>query len=417
VAGAVAYRVFRTETDNLDAMIFRDGFEFGGTEVFDRDFPTCDYGKTLVAETTELSYTDSGLTNERAHHYQVFAIGNGDLCLGPPSACTRVFPTAGPNLILTPGSSYVVQTGDGDPFVDNCEQAEVTFSITNVGNGTQTDVRALSVTSPSHPAIDASITFPPTYTASLAACGAVNGTFTFEGTGLAQNDTIEFLVEVTSDELDAQVSGVGKTATYAVEFTENDLAAPGSVLYDFEADLGGWALESGIFNRTGGGGGNGTTFKVESSAFLPSQCDKIRSPLLQVQPTSTLSLWSNYDIEPLTATWYDRANVALAGPGGSRTVYEPDGGRPYQISPPPPPGAFSGCNDAEPGWAGANTSWAASTFSAPAFGGETPGGLGQLEVTYSTDTGDHRLGFWFDEVNLTNVALAVADGQSDVCGP
>ena len=391
VPGAVTYRVYRTEG------------EFA-----------CSFGKVLIAETTGLSHTDTdGLANGRNYYYQVFAIGAGDLCYGPPSSCTTVTPAAGPNVALQSASFYDVLTGDADPFVDNCENVRVYFPITNVGTGSQTDVRAATVSSPSHPGLDPSISFPADY-GNLAACGSVLGWFDFRASGLAFDDVIEFDVEVTSDELEAQLPGQVRTHTYSIGFTESDLQALASRLFDFETGLDGWTLVTGTFNRTGGGGGNGTTFKLESSAFAPNQCDKIRSPLMSLAATSTLSLYNNYDIEPFSGTWYDRANVALEAADGARAVVNPDGGRLYNAMN-GGPGSYSGCNDGEMGWAAANPTWGTSTWSAANFGAAAPGPLVQLEVTYSTDSGDHRRGFWFDEVNVTDLGIQVVDTQSNSC--
>jgi hypothetical protein len=310
-----------------------------------------------------------------------------------------------------------IQTGDADPFVDNCETVEVSFDVGNVGFGTQTDVRPVSVTSPSHPGIDGSITFPAQYAASLGACGSTTGTFTFTGSGLSTNDTVEFLVEVTSDELDAQLSGQVETQTFAIQFTESDLQAQASLVFDFETDLDGWTVTDPPFNRMSGGGGDGTTWRLESSSALDNQCDRIRSPLMQLEATSTLSLWNNFDIEPLSGgTWYDRANVALVNGSGTKVVVEPDAGRQYNAAP-GGPGTYSGCNDGETGWADTNNTWGTSTWSAAEFGAVAPPGLSQIEVTYSTDAGLAQVGFWFDEVVVTDLSVQVPDAQSDVCGP
>jgi hypothetical protein len=393
VPGAVTYRVYRTEGEFM-----------------------CAFGKKLIAETTDLFYTDTdGLANGRDYYYQVFAIGAGDLCYGPPSSCTTATPAAGPNVAVSLNSFFDVLTGDSDPLVDNCENTRVYFPITNIGTGTQTDVRAVSVTSPSHPGIDPSITFPADY-GNLAACGTVFGWFDFRATGLAFDDVLEFDVEVTTDELDAQLPGQVKTATFGIGFTESNLQAQASRLFTFETDLEGWTLEDGTFTRTGGGGGDGTVFKLASSAFVNNQCDRVRSPLMDLAATSTLSIWNNYDIEPFSGgTWYDRANVALVGASGARTVVNPSAGRLYNASN-GGPGQYTGCNDGEMGWAALNNTWGTSSWSAANFGAMSPAGLVQIEVTSSTDAALANRGFWFDEVNVTDLSLQVADTQSNACG-
>ena len=40
---------------------------------------------------------------------------------------------------------------------------------------------------------------------------------------------------------------------------------------------------------------------------------------MRLTATSTLSLANNYDIEPLSTTWYDRANIGRTDAAGNRT--------------------------------------------------------------------------------------------------
>ena len=396
VAGATKYKVYRT-----------DGV-FG-----------CDFGKIFVGETTGTSFVDVGLQNGREYYYTVIAIGSHDACFGPASTCTNVTATAGANLAVVPNSGFYDElTGDFDGFVDNCENVRVYFSVSSIGSGTNTNVRAASVSSPSHPGIDPSITFPPTWIGSLPSCDAGLGWFEFRADGLAMNDVLEFQVDVTSDELEAQLPGQVRSQIFSITPTEIDTQFFANRLFNFETGLSNWSLISGTFTRTShgpGGAGNGTEFSVDSSTMLADQCDKIRSPFMLLEPTSTLTLWNNYDIEEMSAgTWYDRANVALEGADGSRTVVEPSGGRPYNADS-TGPGTFSGCNDGEEGWADGNPTWGTSTWDDASFGMVAPAGPVQIEVTYSTDPLLQLQGFWFDQVAITDVSMLIADGQGNVC--
>jgi hypothetical protein len=68
VADAAQYKVYRTDGERA-----------------------CDFGKQLVAATSELSFSDSGLQNGRAYSYVVLPMGaGGDSCFGPASACATV---------------------------------------------------------------------------------------------------------------------------------------------------------------------------------------------------------------------------------------------------------------------------------------------------------------------------------------
>jgi hypothetical protein len=396
VGGATKYQIFRT-----------DGV-FG-----------CDFGKILVGETTGLSFADTGLQNGREYYYTVIPIGSHDACFGPASSCTSVTATAGANLSVVPNSAFYDElTGDLDGFIDNCENVRVYFGISNVGTGANTNLRPVSVTSPSHPTT--TIDFPLEYADSLAACDTAIGWFDIRADALTTSGAIEFVVEVTSDELEAAVPGQVRTETFSLTPTEVDAQEFASRLWDFEANLDGWTVVDPIFNRTShgaGGAGNGTQFSVDSSTALADQCDKIRSPFMLLEPTSTLSLWNNFDIEPFdpgSGSWYDRANLALEGADGSRTVVNPSGGRTYNVVL-GGTGSFSGCNTGEIGWAGSFPSWASSTWSAGNFGGMAPGGPVQIEVTYSTDAFLQPRSFWFDQVEVTDLSLLIADTQGDVC--
>ncbi|MGD2115505.1 MAG: endopeptidase [Acidobacteriota bacterium] len=71
VSGANSYWVFRTE-----------------------GHAGCDFGKTLIAETTGTSYVDTEVANGREYHYNVVAAGSSDACYGTASNCETVTPAA-----------------------------------------------------------------------------------------------------------------------------------------------------------------------------------------------------------------------------------------------------------------------------------------------------------------------------------
>jgi hypothetical protein len=77
VSGATRYWVFRTE-----------------------GHAGCDFGKTLIGETTGTSYTDTQVANGRNYSYNVVAAGSSSACYGVASNCTSVEPGAP----TTPGS-------------------------------------------------------------------------------------------------------------------------------------------------------------------------------------------------------------------------------------------------------------------------------------------------------------------------
>jgi hypothetical protein len=393
VAGATRYEVFRTEG------------VFG-----------CDFGKTKVGETTGLGFDDSGLRNGREHYYTVAAIGGGSSCLGPMSACTAVTPAPGPNLAVDEASAALaVATGDGDPFLDNCEQAEVTFDVHNTGAATQSNVRIAAVEPLSHPGIEVTTALPAPVAASLAPCAAAAASFAFTASGLAFQDEVVFRVELTSDEL----GGVTRAAILRFREAESDFELTAEKTFDFETGLEAWQTTRGTFQRaTAGGGAGGSATYMASSAFLDGQCDQVHSPLIRLTPASTLSLSNQFEIEGQapTGVWYDRGNVGVVDlESGVRTLVSPDGGRTYNV----PDGAANGTcgTDGQAGWAGAGPGWAESTWSATALGSAGfAGKFVKLAVHYGTDPASNGFGLWFDQVRLNDFELQVVDGQSDTCG-
>lgn len=367
----------------------------------------CDYGKTLVGETTGTSFTDAGLLNGRLYSYNVIPIGPGASCFGPASACTSVTPAAGVSFAIDMASFTVgLSGGDGDQFFDNCETAQLDFSIANLGNGTATNVVLTSVRSTSHPGLDGLISFTPAVSASLAACDLGSTGFSVVGADLAYNDVVEFEVCASSD----QTSPEEHCGTLVIRNVESDLQTFSTLTYSFETDRDGWQVGDGTFDQSVGGGGNGTLGFIASSSNLDDQCDSIRSPNVQISATTTLSVWTNFDIEANSGQWWDRANFGLVdAASGGRTTVVPDGGRLYNAS-----GVGGTCGTVgQAGWADSQPTWAVSTYSATALGSAAlDGSLVAIEARYGTDPAVVGTGFRFDEVTLTDVSLQVPDAAT-----
>jgi hypothetical protein len=389
VPGGVKYRVYRTEG------------VFG-----------CNFGKVLLGETFGSTWADQGLQNGRQYYYSVAAVGLSNTCLGPMSACTTVTPVAGSNLLPDPAAAVTPTTGDGDVYLDNCEQANVSFGVLNNGNATQTNVRITAVQPLSHPGMQVLGLGSPT--ASLAPCASTQKTFSIRAVDLLPDQVVRFRVDVTSD----QISPAVRSQIVQFGGTEGDNQFFATRTFDLETDAEGWQLVQGTFNRTNaapGGAGGAGTFYFQSSTFLDSQCDEIRSPLMTLTATSTLSLQNNFDIEPFSSgSWYDRANVGRVNNStGVRTVINPSGGRLYNAS----AGNFDACGLANnEGWAASSPTWAPSTWDAAALGSATVAGQPiRLNVKYGTDGAANGFGFRFDQVTLTNFNLQVPDAQSNQC--
>ncbi len=390
VAGASSYQVYRT-----------DGV-FG-----------CDFGKILATETEGTEFVDSGLKNGRDYSYTVIAKGPDAACFGPASSCATVAPVPGAAIGISPQpGSLGFLNGDGDGVLDNCEQLEVGIVVSNTGAEPLTNVRIVSIERVSHPILVLS-ELPVAVADSIDSCSSGEGLVVFEPSGLDREDRLSFRVEVTSDEI------APDTRSQIVEVdlpTEVDHEFFASRTFSFETDLENWNVVQGTFDRTGGGGGDGTTFSVDSSAFLDDVCDEIRSPAFSLSATSTVTLWNNYDIQGRSGgSWFDRANVGLVDSDGNRTVINSDGGRPYNADD-SGPGVFSGCNGTEDGWAGNEDTWGTSSWSTAALDAAGHGGRPvRLDVVYASDNILNRRGFWFDQVTVTDFNLQIDDVQSDVC--
>lgn len=300
--------------------------------------------------------------------------------------------------------------GDGDGFFDNCEVWNVGFQVSNIGSGSLTNVRIVAVATPSHPMVEILTSPPATIASSLPEGGIADGELSILGVGLGFDETLEIQVTVTSDELGLNAV----TRSYFLGDLESDLAFEEEKRFTFEADLEGWELVQGTFDRESlGGGADLTSFYLASSSLAANQCDQIRSPVMKLTQTSELSLFNQFEIEPESDSFFDRANVGIFNPSsGSRTVVSPDGGRLYNAS-----GSNGVCVTADlPGWAGVGPAWLESTWSAEALGSSALADeVVRLDVAYGTDPLVEGTGFWFDEVTVTNVFVQSPDTQSDEC--
>jgi hypothetical protein len=391
----------------------------------------CNFGKTRVARipaASPLTFTQNDLLDGLTYYYSVVAVGGAagvpaDSCAGPMSDCISVTPlspsvTAAPGAAVEPtGDAPVIETGDGDPFVDNCETARLTFNVVNTGGVNLTNVRVTSIT-PSNAQTQILTPLPIAVPDLGAGCGGVNSaapvTFRFRAGGLPPQSTLTFQVTVQANELPGPVTG-----TLVINDTETDLTA-GNATFTFEAGPEGWTAFSGTFNRTNipPPGAEGTAFYMKSSQFTDNACDRARSPKVRLTATSTLSLFNQFITEPevdgQTLPFYDRGNVGIINAQGQTAIVSPDGGRLYNAS-----NNYTGCNNG-PGWATSvsqpiNT-WAQSSWSSSALGGASYAGQEvQVEVAYGTDALNSHEGFQFDQVRLTNVLLKGPDQQSNVC--
>ena len=308
---------------------------------------------------------------------------------------------------MAPETPSVFGSGDGDEFLDNCESADLGVWLVNTGGADAADVE-ITATSPSHSG--SVFAAPGPSLPSLPSCSVVEAQAPalIGAAGLGFGDDFEIELEVSRSG-----TAITRTTSFTIPQTETDLFLE-DFTWDFETDLEGWTVTSGTFVRSDTlDGAEGSDWYLQSSANAGNRCDVVRSPDLRWTPTSTLSLWNRYAIEGQSSgSWYDRANVGLVR-DGIRTVVEPDGGRPYDVA----DGESNGTcgTDEDAGWADTSDTWAESTWSASALGGESESAA--LEIRYGTDGGLHLDGFRFDRVTATDVGTLVPDAQNDGCVP
>jgi hypothetical protein len=125
-------------------------------------------GKSIVAETSDLSFLDEGLENGRSYSYGVMPVGSNEHCTGPMSTCQASTPVAGPNLTVLDG--FTLSGGDGDPFLDNCEVDTIGFTVNNIGVGDLSNVQIVNVTFVTHPQSVLVTTLPAPIASSVATC-------------------------------------------------------------------------------------------------------------------------------------------------------------------------------------------------------------------------------------------------------
>jgi hypothetical protein len=400
VAGAQKYQVFRTE-----------------------GVKGCDFGKVKIAEVTGTSFADSGLLDGFEYLYSVLPVGATDSCRGRMSACLALTPDPPPAVpeatlaFREVPNALSVLSGDGDPFLDNCERARFAFQVENAGNVAIRHVRLVSVTSPSHPATRFPTPSVRLIAGSLAggACGSpqsvANASFIFVPQGMAFDEPLDLRIEIQGT-----ATGIGLVSlvgTVRLTGTESDFQFMPSKTFSFESDFENWRIVSGTYTRQSPGA-NATLFHLASSTLLEGQCDQIRSPELRLTPSSTLSIYNQFDTEPPTPLGaYDRANVGIFDRDtGERATISPDGGRLYNVSGPGGVCVTAG----EAGWGGAGPGFLPSSWSPAALdAAQRAGRRVRLDVAYGTDPLVSGLGLQFDEVTLTAFDLQVLDQQSDVC--
>jgi len=354
----------------------------------------------LNVDTITARYKRKASGPPSANTFTATAKTDCDVCAGSSASGANLRIEASPVVLSVEG-------GDRDEFLDNCETGRVDFSVKNVGAGNLTNVRIARVTA-SNAGVTASA-MPQVVAPTLAQCATSPATLRVNARGLAPGEKLTLQIDVTSDEMATQ--GITRSLTVSFSNTEQDFVLRASKTYTFESGTDGWQLVSGTFGRqTTGGGANLSGAYMASSSLVDGACDNVRSPIVKLSPTSTLTLYNHFATEPMSDAWYDRANAGIYDvSSGSRSAIIPSGGRTYLADGPNGVCVVAG----QRGWAGPGPGWLPSSWSAADLGAASRAGRSvQIDVGYGTDPTAAALGFWFDDVTLTNFYEQGADQQS-----
>jgi hypothetical protein len=367
----------------------------------------------VIGLTGGAASSDGALSVLNADEIVVAAAGLGASAVTDCSTC-GVSPStaAGPNLSIDASSlTTLLEGGDGDEFLDNCETGRIRFSVTNTGTGGLTNLRVSRV-SASNPGVRGPET-PLPVVSSVAQCGAATVDLGLVAAELAPGEALDVTIELTADELETY--GETRAITARFDPTEQDFVYTASRTFSFEEDLEGWTRVGGTFERVDGLGAIASLAYLASSSLTDGSCDQIRSPVVKLGANSTLSVWNQFEIEPITDAWYDRANVGVFDLAtGSRDTVVPSGGRPYLAEGPNGVCATGG----QPGWAGPGPAWLESSWTATDLDAAARSGRKvQIDVAYGTDPLVSLTGLQIDEVTLSDFEIQGPDGQEAVCPP
>src|SRR6185295_16853018 len=298
VAGATRYWVFRSE-----------------------GHAGCNFGKTKIAETTSLSFTDTQVANGRNYYYNIVAAGASNACSGRASNCVTVTPVASvtPDFTIacSPSSLTAAQGGSAASTCTITSQngfnSAVSLSCSGLPSGATCSFSPASVTPPAN--------------------GSANSSLTVNVAGTTPTGTTSFSVNGVSGSL-SHNAAMSLTVT-----------APGAVTVffdNFETSLGWTTNPNGTDNATTGQWERGdpeqatsgttvtqlgTTFSgtndlVTARLFggsagandVDGGTTSIQSPPITLPSTGTLTLSFAYYLAHLNNSWSaDFLRVSVVG--------------------------------------------------------------------------------------------------------
>jgi len=290
---------------------------------------------------------------------------------------------------------------DGDLLLDSGEQVELLVTVENIGSAPASRVEVVLSTPVSEVLFASGST--ARWLQPLEPGERVDLPFEILAGDLTCASSIPIAVEVRAPE---NLAPDGAT----IELLGETDVAGATVVWDFEAGAQGWS-----------GDGAWSLSRLRSnpvdagqsffSGTADNQCSTLRSPEITLHPTrpSTLTLASWYELAGrFQAKYWDGVNLYVVRASGTELI-EPVAGRGYDAT----LTSVVLCEAENRAWADAKSgkSWDTSTFDLGPFLGETI----RLELHYSTDNRDTSIGFWLDDVIITNVAQT--DCDANVCVP
>jgi len=175
----------------------------------------CNFGKTLITETTGTSYTDTAVANGREYYYNVVAAGSSSACFGAASTCQNVTPAASTtpdfNLSCSPGSLAAQQGGSAGSTCTvssvNGFASAVALSCSGQPSGVTCSFAPSSVTPPANGSAASSLT--------VSVSGSqATGTYNFNAQGVNGSTT-------KTSPLTLTVSAVGGGTVFFDDFESN----------------------------------------------------------------------------------------------------------------------------------------------------------------------------------------------------
>ncbi|HEX6863534.1 MAG TPA: hypothetical protein VF414_11995, partial [Thermoanaerobaculia bacterium] len=313
----------------------------------------CNFGKTKIAETTGLSFTDTQVAGGRSYYYNVVAAGAASACFGRASNCVTVTPEGGGGSVCH--SLTRTHTGPGgDPAAVPGQSQGCPAGLYQAGE-------VIQLTADPDPGYGA---------------GSWSGT---------DNDAFGANVN--------QVTMPGSSRTVAVHYAEPSVVAS----FDFETDPG--LTLSGLWHRSAACDAAGSGHSLPTALYygVDAQCNYVTPsgssnigyatlPAVDLANVENATLSLNYFLETESLAPYDAATVELSVDSGAFEILASNH----------PPGTLVEPQVLED----PSDIWKPLSFDLSAYAGSTV----QLRFRFDTVDGAYNgfSGFYVDDVTVSS---------------